>query len=92
MSVMKKQNEYVKHDKNQAHNLTVRVSKWFQVELGAVLEGVKFEIRTQKAQFERFWTQLNVFGPRRVPKCYDGCSCCSYMVLLPVFDKCLRLC
>ena len=32
-----------------------------------------------------------VFGPGRVPKRYDGCSC-SYMVLLPVFDKCLRLC
>ena len=34
------------------------------------------------------------FGPGRVPKHYDGCcTCsCSYMVLLPVFKKCLRLC
>jgi len=34
--MVKKQNECIKHHKNQAHNLTIRVTEWFQVELGGV--------------------------------------------------------
>ena len=36
MSVVKKQNECIKRDKNQAHNLTSRVSEWFRIELEGV--------------------------------------------------------
>ena len=33
MSVVKKQNECIKRDKKEAHNLTIRVTEWFRVEL-----------------------------------------------------------
>ena len=52
MSMCKKLNERIKHHKNQAHNLTSWLSEWFRDRRSS--EGVKFEIRTPKVQFEQF--------------------------------------
>jgi len=53
-----------------------------------------FEKKQKNKSCNHMHSQTTIIVPGRVPKRYDGCCtcCCSYMVLLPVFEKCLRLC